>query len=408
MNSITLVPELNYWLIRILKSSPVADTYCNTPTTISDFWRDPNSVLELLFNECFNPDLSESSSSSSGTIYRPYITSYRSCNLNLIPDKNVMNRIQLYRWFCTVYACDSEKFTNMFDTTGTHYPPTQPENNVIYDSGLDYLEASADTPPTLPYDVAEADRSPYISYTAEHYLQSNYTLVKSGAQTIYPYPPTPPPISIQDNVFNFTDQDLILLDMLFDYKVFGVYDLAGINYVDLISNISRLIYCYLQAFCYKNFEKFDSEDPICINPTILPVLYEKHILDLIYQLKSRQYGVIYKNTSIVNDTLVEENIYRFMIMKTENIRTTITQEIIDSNEIVITQNIPWDKKDFSVFKDGIILEADAEYTMVLDFSDPTNVVARVQFLTVVLELGEIVEMIWSYVSPYSPISQPDE
>ena len=100
MNSITLVPELNYWMIRILKSSPVADTYCNTPTTISDFWREPNSVLELLFNECFHPDLSEpSSSSSSGATYRPYIYKYRSCNLNLIPDKNVLNRIQLYRWF---------------------------------------------------------------------------------------------------------------------------------------------------------------------------------------------------------------------------------------------------------------------------------------------------------------------
>jgi len=407
MNSISLVPELNYWIIRILKSSPVADTYCNTPTTISDFWREPNSVLELLFNECFNPDLSEPSSSSSGTIYRPYIYEYRSCNLNLIPDKNVLNRIQLYRWFCTVFAVDSEKFTNIFDTTGEHYPPTQPENNVIYDTGLDYMEASANTPPTLPYDVPEEDRSPYISYTTKNFLTSNYTLVKPGEQTIYPYPPTPPPISIQNNVFNFTEQDLMMLDMLFDYKVFGIYDLTTVNYSDLTSCIAKLIYCYLQAFCYNNFDNFDSEEPICADPTILPALYEKYVLDLIYQLKAKQYGVIYKNTNVVNKSIVEENVYRFMIMKKDNLRLNVTQEIVDTKEIIITDNIPWDRKDFVVYKDGIVLEPDEEYNLVIDFSDPTNVIAKVQFLTTILELGEVIEMIWGYVIPYG-ISQTDE
>jgi len=408
MNSIFLVPELNYWMIRILKSSPVADTFCNTPTVISDFWRESNSVLELLFNECFNPDLSEPSSSSSGTIYRPYIYEYRSCNLNLIPDKNVLNRIQLYRWFSTVFAADSEKFTDIFDTTGEHYPPTQPENNVIYDSGTDYMEASANTPPTLPYDVAEKDRSPYITYITENFLTSNYPLVKSGEQTIYPYPPTPPPISIQNNIFNLTDQDLMMLDMLFDYKVFGIYDLSGIRYCSLTSCIAKLIYVYLDAFCYNKFNYFDSEEPICADPTILPALYEKHVLDLIYQLKVRQYGVIYKNSNVINKSIVEENEYRFMIMKKDNTRLNITQEIIDSNEILITDNVPWDKKDFILYKDGIILEPDVEYTLIIDFSNPNDVIARVQFLTAVLELGEVVEMVWSYVQPYSAISRKDE
>jgi hypothetical protein len=407
MNSIILVPELNYWMIRILKSSPVADTYHNTPTVISDYWREPNSVVELLFNECFNPDLSESSSSSSGAVYRPYITQYRSCNLNLIPDKNVLNRIQLYRWFCTVYAADSEKFIDIFDTTGTHYPPTQPENNVIYDSGLEYMEPAANTPPTLPYDVAEKDRSPYISYTTEHYLQSNYTLVKLGDQIITPYPPTPP-ISDEYNVFNFTDQDLIMLDMLFDYKTFGIYDLTGINYSDLTSCIAKLIYCYLQAFCYNNFDNFDSEEPVCNEPSILSALYEKHVLDLIYQLKMRQYGVIYKNTDVINNEIVEENTYRFMIMKKENIRVNLTQEMVDSKEILITENIPWNRKDFILFKDGIVLDPDEDYNLIMDFSDAANVVARIQFLRDDLILNEVMEMIWSYVLPYSSISTPDE
>ena len=407
MRKIYLIPELNYWMIIVLKNSPINDTYHKIPTVISDYWTEPNSVLSLLFNENFspNPPASSSSSSSSGNS-RNYIWQYRTCNLLLIPDKNVLNRLQLYRWNSTVYAADSHKFMNIFDSTGTRYPPVQNNSDIIFDTGLDYLEASSETVPNLPVDVEEKDRSPYISYTTHTTVTTNYSLVKHGKQEMKPWPPVPP-IPPTHNVFNLTEDDLMMLDKLYDYKVNGVCpDLTLIDFNNLHGCIAKLIYVYLDAFCFNQFTYFDSEEPIASEGDILCSLYEKCVLDMICQLKIRQYGVIWKNSDIINNQIIEENTYQFMIMKKENLRITITPEMIYNKELIIpNDNIPWDKRDVVLFKNGLILTADEDYMLVLDFSDPVNVIAKISFLKDIFIPGENIKIIYSYVEPETAFTE---
>jgi hypothetical protein len=413
MKLISIVPELNFWMIRVLKDSTVNDTFHKIPTVVSDSWREPNSVIELLFNENFLPESKSSSSTYNGLPNieneneKPYIYKYRPCNLLTVTDKNILNRIQVYRWYSTIYAANSNKFWHMFDLTGAQYPATQNNGDIIFDSGAEYMDVSNSNVPNLPVDVDPETKSPYVAtYNTKNFLTTNFPLVQHGAQEMKPWPPTPP-IPESYNVFNFTDDDLMMLDMLYDYKVYGIFNLSNVNFESLIGCIAKLVYIYLEAFCLNKFDHFDTEDPVSDESNILCNLYEKYLVDIIYQLRARQYGVIFKNSDIINQHIVEENMYQFMIMKKENIRVTLTDDMIVSREVLITDNIPWDKRDFVLYKDGIILKSDVDYSLVLDFSDPTNVVAKVSFIKDIFVPGENLEFIYSYVEPYSAYSEDD-
>ena len=403
MNQLYIIPELNYWIDIVLKNTPVGDTFQKIPVKTSGHWVISNSVLSLLFNENFNPETEETSSSSGGS--RNYIYLYRLCNLSLITDKLILNRVQTYRWHCSIFACDNKKFIDIFDTTHSHYPPTQDNpTNIIYDSGLDYLEESAGNIPTLPYDVEEKYRSPFITYKTKTLLTSNYQLVKNEPQLMRNWPPTPI-ISNESNIFNFTVDDILMLDSLYDYKVDGICNLDGIIYDDLDGVIAQLIYCYLEAFTLNVYDHFNSETPISDETNILSSIYEKFILDQIYQLRERQYGVIWQHSDIVNNEIVKENIDQFLIMKKENMKIVLTQDMIDSGEILLdTENLPWDKKDFVLYKDGLILQGDIDYKLVLDFSIPTNIIAKIILIKKDFIVGENILLIWSFVEPYATVT----
>jgi len=409
---IFLIPELNFWMIKTLKSSPVNPNYHKIPSDISDFWRESRSVLELLFNENFNPESTPSSSSGSITDMesindKPYIYKYRKCNLLLIPDKNVLRRTQMYRWNALIFAASSNKFATMFDMSNTHFDqspnPTQPPTNPVDASWLDENQVTM----RLPTDVNEADRSPYITYKSNIYTPGSYPLVDMDQNApVNPLPPSviyPPP----EDPFQFSEQDFMMLDILYDYKLGYPVTLNGIVFPDLTC-IAKLIYIYLDAFLNNSFVYYSDDQTISDGSNILCTLFEKHVINMIYHLKQRQYGVIWKDQYVISDRIVEINVNDFLIMKKETKRITITEEMFVNNEILITENIPWDRRDFVIYQDGVVIEQDKDYTVVIDFSDPNKPIAHVHFITDIFLPGDILELIWSHIDPYSPISQPDE
>ena len=395
LQEINIIPELNYWFKRELSNASVYDTYHKIPVDVSDEWREPRSVIELLFNETFDPGEYTSSSSSDtieGENDKPYIYLYRRVNLLHINDKALLQRIQPYRWWANVYAANSMKFIDMFDMQGSNVDPgAYPRNETI-----------------LPYDVPEDERSPYITYQNWNGSTTNYPIWQDGEALDIP-PEPDPPIIVPPHIFDFTDKTLDMLDKLWFYKTGCQWvHINDIDYNELDSALAKLVYIYLDAFLNDSYTYYDSEQSISSGSDMLTSLYEKYVLDMIYLLRQKLYGVIWKDSVVINDRIrkIEENY--FIILKKVVDRRRVTEEELQNGEFIIEgDNLPWDRRDFTFFKDGDILEQDQDYTVTVNVDDPYNVYVKVLMLRDDFELNEVVEFIWSYADPYSALSEDD-
>ena len=439
MAELILTPELNYWMIRVLQNSPVNETFHKIPSDIDSVWRENDSVIELLFNENFNPDPDlafpdSSSSSSSGSIIdeptpeeiilaendKRYIYLYRRVNLLKITDDKYLRRIQTYRWTANTFVANSPAFLNMFDLTGTIFdnipPDPDPSERTIgsligiVDSERvlkvainhgDGVESSGTTTPVLDFDVNEAERSPHITYKTKNFVTSNYPLVKNGDIDPLQPLPEPPLLGILENIFDFSDDDHLMLDLLYDYKIKIPIDLSVIDFNDLTTPLAKLIYIYLDAYVNCSFEFYNNEENISNGENILVTLYEKVVIDMVYILQQKLYGVVWKPTCIVNEKFVEIDEDIFITLEKQNVRVLVTPEIATSGEIIIDENMPWNRKDFTLFRDGLILQQDRDYKMEIDVTDVRAVFFKVSLIGNTFAVGECIELIWSYANPHT-------
>ena len=268
MNQIQIIPELNFWFKRELSNSFVYDTYHKIPVEISDSWREPRSVIELLFNETFDPRYPESEfldRSIESENDKPYIYKYRKINLLKIQDKNLLNRIQLYRWWSEIYAANSLQFINLFNMQGSISDLNAVVNNEVF----------------LPFDVNEEDRSPYITYNTYNGSMTSYPLWKTGdIDQTDNEDCNDTSIITKAEIFNFTDLTFQMLDKLYLYKIGQNITLNDINYEILDSCLSKLIYIYLDAFLNDSYIHYDEVECISSGNDILCSLYEKHDLNM--------------------------------------------------------------------------------------------------------------------------------
>lgn len=398
MKHINIIPELNYWFKRILRNSEVYDTYHKIPVDVSEYWRDPRSVIELLFNETFDPG-ELSSSSSAITIEskndRPYIYLYRRMNILNLPDKILLNRIQVYRWWANVYGANSMKFIDLFDMSGSKMDPHFYSGNEVY----------------MPFDVEEEDRSPYITYNSYNASTGNQPLWTSGDPDIEDNPQEDLPIIAPPDVFDFSDSTLDMLDKLWFYKTGCVYvNINDIVYEDLDSNIARLIYVYLDAMLNDSYIYYDGIEGISsTSDEALCCLYEKHVLDILYLVRQKSYGIIWRDSEVINNDIkiIEEDF--FIMLKKKVLITKVTDEVLSDNKFILTgDQLPWNRRDFTFFKDGLILSQDEDFTITINTEDPNDVKAEVILLRDDFVLDELVKFIWSYANPRSPFSEPSD
>lgn len=394
MKQIDIIPELNFWFKRELSNASVYDTYHKIPVEMSDQWRESRSVIELLFNETFDPqypniifpDTIESEND------KPYIYRYRNVNLLRITDKNLLNRIQLYRWWSNIYSANSNKFFYLFNMQGS---VSDLDNDVVNEA-------------SLPFDINEEDRSPYITYQTYNGSFTSYPLWQTGEVDPDKIEEIQNPIINDAVIFEFTDLTFQMLDKLYDYKTGKNVNLKNITFGELDSCLSKLIYIYLDAVLNDSYEHYDNIDCISDGTDILCSLYEKHVLNFLYLLRSKSYGVIWNDSEIINNKIVPVREDFFVILKKKIVRTRVTQQVLYTKKFIITDNVPWNRKDFTFYKDGVILEQDKDFTVVMDVSDARNVKAEVKLLRDDFVDNELVEFIWSYVEPISYISEQEE
>ena len=356
-----IVPELNYWIKQVLQKSPINEKFFKIPSEVSDFWRDSNSVLDLLFNENFVSTyipMSSSSSSSSEFQDKPYIYIYRTCEIKSISDKKLINRLNIYRYNIDIYAASSNKFWQLFDL---RYSP--PYVNMINEDEnvqdqLDILN-TPDEIPNVPYTNIEdtnAQNNPYFTYKSQIYFSTNYSLVHLDNDYKFDPPPPIPLPSPPTNVFNFTEEEFMMLDLLYDYKTYIGADISNISCDHLTSPLSKCIFIYLSVCINNNLNACPSETKFSDDTNILYSVYEKYVLDFIYRLKQKDYTVIYKPSEIINNKTVEINQDFLMTLKYRMDFIFINEEDLITIKIIFRDEyIPWNRSDFSIFHNGLLL-----------------------------------------------------
>ena len=63
--------------------------------------------------------------------------------------------------------------------------------------------------------------------------------------------------------------------------------------------------------------------------------------------------------------------------------------------------MPWNRKDFTLFRDGLILQQDRDYKMEIDVTDVRAVFFKVSLIGNTFAVGECIELIWSYANPHT-------
>jgi len=407
MSQQLIVPELNYWIKKILLKSPINEKFFHVPVEISDFWKEENSVLDLLFNENFKSTILPTDDLSNQDPPKQYIYTYRTCDIKTITDQTLLNRINIYRYTIDVYAADTTKFLSLFDLTNSPvFVNAIFEDENVQDQ-LDIQNREDDMPDTdyTQEQDENAQRNPYFTYKSKIYYSSNYQLVK--LDTDYEFDPLPPApiLSPVVNVFEFNEEEFMMLDLLFCYKTTNEVDLSDITCDSLSSSLSKNIFIFLNA-CFQKFDVCESDFKFSDGTNLLHSLYEKYVLDFVYRMKQKEYAVIFKPSDNINNKLVEINQDFLLTLKNKLEYIYLTDKNISTKKIIINDEyIPWDRADFNIFHNGSLLKQDRDFTVQVNSSDASDIYYEIILNSNIFSSGDKIICKWSYMDPSSAFSQ---
>ena len=135
----------------------------------------------------------------------------------------------------------------------------------------------------------------YTSYRYYYQLldRTAYPYVVSSRLMIYPQSgqyyvansdtPTPD----YSNVFNLQSDDLMMLDVLLQYRLdSSSVTLISIDYNTLTTSLSKLIYIYLDVKIYSDYSLYDNTTLISASTDLLSNCFEFFLIETIFELVS--------------------------------------------------------------------------------------------------------------------------
>jgi len=326
MDRLKLIPEMNYWMGIVLGNSPLNEHFFKVPVVIDDQeWRSPHSVLDLLFNETFEPrepGFASSSSSSSpwdGFDGFRFSWGFRKADLSKIRDRNVLRRITIYAGNLDIWVANIPENEHMFATYhSTDFPGMLPPYSPTTE---ELFKAYSETNKGI------------VSGTCIPY-RSSLTLIQQELLGEY-FPPV--------NIFGITDQEVGMLEKLYEYKSELPVTLDDCPFEDLTDCLAKLIYVYLDWELNESMVYYDMLVPISDGSRILCSLYEKYVLDHLYRVISKKYNVTYS----------EDRCDNFVELDHDFLRAQLTPDQEMDKEIVLpSDEIPYDGFDIYLVHNG--------------------------------------------------------
>jgi hypothetical protein len=333
------VPELNFWVRNLIENcSPVAQEFLQIPTPISEEeWRQDGTVLDLLFNYTY----------CSPT----YSICYQKKHPSTANDKQILQRYPIYASRLDLWTPDASSNVDvtMFPTDSTNFG--------------------------LSTEIIECDPRPD---TIECVLCDGSSVFHTTESVIK-----------LDNIFDITYGEKDMLDLLQNYKLGNPVDLNIVNFDQLPSALSRLIYIYLDFEINERFTLYDSNNPITNDSRLIEWLYEKWVIDCIYrQLEFMPSLVFDCNGSF------EEVRKSWQLMK-------LDQNNINTKSISFPPDrIPIGEEDIFLVLDAHKQKLKEDYDYFVDTSDATAVISAVVWNNLGMEskanVNDPVYLLWSH------------
>lgn len=151
------------------------------------------------------------------------------------------------------------------------------------------------------------------------------------------------------NVLNITGTDVVLLDHLLSYRYTGTADISGIEFEELDTELSELIYIYLDVYVNKNFKRIPDLNGVEETNKTLTELYRFYVINECHKLLK------------ISDVWLDNVDTNYHINR-KNI--TVTQDIIDGGIFVLDNPAPLnDKSQMYIMYNGIKL-LDGEFDLI--------------------------------------------
>jgi hypothetical protein len=334
------VPELNFWVKNLIDNcSPAAQEFLRIPTPVCEAeWRQDGTILDLLFNYTF--------------CHPTYSICYEKKHPSNTKDKNVLHRYSIYAGRLDMWCCDT---SSVIDAS------VLPSDSTNFGMSVEIIEC--DPRPT-------AVRCEHPDGTI-HYIEIE------GTQTQL------------DNIFDITYGEKDMLDMLLDYKLGNPVDLNIVEFDDLPSNLSKLIYIYLDFQINESFTLYDSNNPITEDDRLIEWLFEKWVIDAIYREMKFMPSLVFE----CNGQL-EEVRRSWQVIK-------LDENNINSKSISFpSDRIPLGENDIFVILDAHKQKLKEDYDYLFDGSDSTAVVSALIWDGLGMErkasLNDPVYLLWSH------------
>lgn len=121
------------------------------------------------------------------------------------------------------------------------------------------------------------------------------------------------------NIYELTTEELSMIDYLFYYRTDGTSNFSIINYDGLESNLSKLIYIYLDFMINEDFSKINNNTLISDSDNILHTFFEIYIMNEAHRLMKNWEVLIdsgeikvrpaRESVAVDTDVLADERIY---------------------------------------------------------------------------------------------------
>jgi len=172
------------------------------------------------------------------------------------------------------------------------------------------------------------------------------------------------------NIFNISDDDLLLLDKLYEYRTDSTCDISEITYTLLSTKLSKLIYIYLDLVLNNNYTYLNAETIISSNENNLENLFELYVINEAHKIIS------------VWETIIDTGVLELRPISTI---VTVTDEMITDSEIQLENEVYQNELD--LFINGNLIN-DSDFNIEnqntitwSDLSISENDIAVIKYLT---------------------------
>lgn len=382
----SFIPELDLWIHNILYNNNLTSSYVHIPVKPSDKWTCRDSVIELLFNETFDP---------SGNVYDdnlPFIYKYKTVNIKKLQDFDSVfsRRVQIYPY--KYVWCASDPNNELFKEIQNLVIPTfSSKDSDNYYSGIN------------PTKYVTKYKSVIITSTNDELHQE----LPDGED---PDPQPEPEVYGPDvNVFGLTKEELEMCQYLYYYRT-GQFELICCFphdfYYTLRSPLSKWIYLYLQCYLF-NIVNYEYLNAITTEDDgVLRCMFEKHAQDRIYQYVQKQNFTVWNEVTSVGDNELRRkfedhtmNCYSFIWTKRLSLNDIKNGEI----EIKLDQESqPIDSSNFEFIYKGKILSQNIDFEVVNKGNDKDLQISIKLKKSELFEMGVKYQLLWSALTLSTP------